>query len=391
MIDRFLVQRYRSLRDIAFEPRALTLITGANGVGKSSLYRSLTLLQRAALGGLGLAVAQEGGIESIAWAGASESASLAAAKAGRAIQGSARPAKNERGIRLGLRTQGCGFELTLGMPEYDPQARSAFIRDPGILEEALWVGEQRNRHSLCMERTGQVASYKDMAGAKRSFGSLPTTESVLSALRDPTALSELHIVRESVRQWRFYDGFRVDADSPLRRARIGVRTPCLASDGADLGACIQTILEIGDADAFQSAVVAGLGVEVEIVVGDGPSYEVVTKVPGVLRSMRAHELSDGTLRYLALMAALFSARPGPLLVLNEPEGSLHPSLITPLAHAIVDASRSTQVWVVTHSTTIASVTRAHDPERVCDVELMKTADGSAQIADQSALERPAWS
>jgi predicted ATPase len=198
-------------------------------------------------------------------------------------------------------------------------------------------------------------------------------------------------VRESVRRWRFYDGFRVDADSPLRRARVGVRTPCLASDGSDLGACIQTILETGDADAFRRAVTAGLGLEVEILLGDGPSYEVVTQVPGALRVMRAHELSDGTLRYLALMAALFSPQPGPLLVLNEPEGSLHPSLIEPLAHAIMDASRLTQVWVVTHSSTIAAIARQHEPERVCDLELVKAADGSAQIVGQGMLDKPAWS
>jgi predicted ATPase len=390
MLDVLVVRRYRSLRDIAFEPRALTLITGANGVGKSSLYRALTLLQRAALGGLSLAIAQEGGIDSIAWAGTAEASSRSAARAGRQIQGTSRSLRGEKGICFGLRTRGCGFELQVGMPEYTPTSPSAFARDPGILHEVLWTGERRTRHSVCLERNGPLAEYVDVHGNRRTFGDLPATDSVLSALSDPAALSELHVVRETIRAWRFYDGFRVDADSPLRRACIGVRTPQLASDGSDLGAAIQTIFEVGDVQGFQGAVRAGLGVEVEIAIGEGPSYEVRTRLSGVLRPMRAHELSDGTLRYIALLAALYAPRPAPLIVLNEPEASLHPALLEPLARAIVDASRQTQVWVVSHSAAIAQITREHDNQRVCDLELVKSPDGATQIRDQTVLDRPAW-
>ena len=68
----------------------------------------------------------------------------------------------------------------------------------------------------------------------------------------------------------------------------------------------------------------------------------------------AAELSDGTLRYLLLVAALLSPRPPGLMVLNEPETSLHPALLAPLARLIGQASSTTQIVVVSHSAPLIS-------------------------------------
>ena len=70
---------------------------------------------------------------------------------------------------------------------------------------------------------------------------------------------------------------------------------------------------------------------------------------GLLRPLKAAELSDGTLRYLLWIAALLSPRPPALMVLNEPETSLHPDLLPALARLIARAARDTQVVVVTHA------------------------------------------
>ena len=55
---------------------------------------------------------------------------------------------------------------------------------------------------------------------------------------------------------------------------------------------------------------------------------------GLLRPLKAAELSDGTLRYLLWVAALLTPRPPGLLVLNEPETSLHPDLLPALGRLI---------------------------------------------------------
>ncbi len=76
-------------------------------------------------------------------------------------------------------------------------------------------------------------------------------------------------------------------------------------------------------------------------------------MPGIRRPRAAKEFSDGMLRYLCLTAALLSQDPPPLLVLNEPETSLHPDLFDPLAAMIVSRSEHSQILVTTHSDSFA--------------------------------------
>ena len=101
----------------------------------------------------------------------------------------------------------------------------------------------------------------------------------------------------------------------------------LSNDGADLAAALQTIIEIGDAEGLAQAVddaFPGSRIKIQ---GKGGRFEVSMRQHGLLRPLAAAELSDGTLRYLLWIAALLSPRPAELLVLNEPETSLHPDLL----------------------------------------------------------------
>jgi predicted ATPase len=335
-----------------------------------------------------MAIAQEGGIGSIAWAGVSEAASKAAGRARRRIQGSAHASGSK--IGLGLSAEGIGFELELGTPGFDPSNDSAFNLDPGVTREYLWVGPTRTHRTICMERTGPSAQCFDADRTQHLITGLLSTESAVSALRDPRRLPELHVFREYLCSFRFYDGFRADMASPLRQPTIGVYSPALDADGSNLAACAQTILEIGDDEAFRDSIRTALGVEIEVLVTEGPRFEVATRVEGVLRALRAHELSDGSLRYIAVATALFSPRPPPVIVFNEPEASLHPSLLVPLARAMRRAAKRTQVWVVTHSETLASALREGDDLPVADIVLERADDGATRIGGQRLLDLPSW-
>ncbi len=77
------------------------------------------------------------------------------------------------------------------------------------------------------------------------------------------------------------------------------------------------------------------------------------------RVFAAPELSDGTLRYLALAGDLLGYRLPPFIGLNEPETSLHPDLMEPLARLIAQAAGRTQVWLVTHSERLAAGSAEH--------------------------------
>jgi predicted ATPase len=123
----------------------------------------------------------------------------------------------------------------------------------------------------------------------------------------------------------------------------------LSHDGADLAAALQTIRQIGDAEGVDAAVNDAFpGARVTVNYGNG-WFEVEMQQHGLLRPLKAAELSDGTLRYLLWVAALLTPRPPGLLVLNEPETSLHPDLLPALGRLIAQTAERSQVVVVSHA------------------------------------------
>lgn len=212
---------------------------------------------------------------------------------------------------------------------------------------------------------------------------------MLAEFADPRTAPEMLALREQVRAWRFYDHFRSDAASPARQPQIGTRTPVLGHEGEDLAAAIATIREIGDAEAFHAAVDDAFpGARVAVRAEDA-RFEVLMHQPGLLRPLRAAELSDGTLRYLLWIAALLTPRPPPLLVLNEPESSLHPDLLPALARLIALAARSSQVVVVSHAARLIAALEDARDEDLRSLVLGKEL-GETRVLNLDADEVPPW-
>lgn len=345
MISRLAVAGYRSLRDIVIELGALTVVTGANGAGKSSLYRALRLLADTAQGRVVQSLAAEGGLSSTLWAGP-ESFSREVKAGIHPVQGTRR--SQPISLRMGFAGDDYGYAIDLGLPLV--AEKTLFGRDPQIKTESLWTGPRLTRNSLFAERRGPLVRIRDDAGQWRDvWRTLEPFDSMMTHAADPRDAVELLTLRERMRSWRFYDHLRTDRDAPARRPQVGTYTPVLASDGADLAAALQTIREIGNPDDLAATIEDAFpGTRLEITAPDG-YFEVELRQHGLLRPLKAAELSDGTLRYLLLAAAMLSPRPPEIMILNEPETSLHPDLLPPLARLIGKAAESTQVIVVSHA------------------------------------------
>ena len=382
MLHTFTAANYRSLRDFKLALEPLTVVTGANGSGKSNVYRALRLVAQAADGRLADSLAQEGGIASVQWAGPHDTRSQQ--KRGVAIQGT--QGRGPLRIRFGFATEDVAYEIALGLPKADGTSR--FNLDPEVKTEAVWQQPPRRRANTWLERDASVVNLRDKDGEwQRLRAPVENNRSVLSELSEPDRFPEVFALRERMRRWRFYDGFRTDPDSPLRQARIGVRTGALAHDGRDLAAALQTILEIGNADALHAAIDDAFPGTRLTVLDESPRFEVGLHTEGLLRPLTAAELSDGTLRYLCLTAALMSPRPPELMVLNEPEQSLHPDLLRPLARQIAAASKRSQVWVISHAA--ALVGAIEDIAQVSAVHLVREF-GETRVAGQGMLDEPVW-
>jgi predicted ATPase len=342
MIHQIAVSGYRSLRDLTVAPGGLTIITGPNGSGKSSFYRSLRLMNDIAHGGIIRSLAAEGGLPSTLWAGP-ESFARTVKQGQHPVEGTRR--KHPVALKLGFAGDDYSYAIELGLP-----VGGFFALDPEIKMEMLWIGAQPGRNNVLAERHGPSVRIRDKTGSwAQAETGLAAYDSMMTHCADPREAQELLIMRERMRAWRFYDHLRTDVEAPARRPQIGTRTPALAGDGSDLAAAVQTIREIGDGDAFDAAIehaFPGHTIDVAIT---GSYFEIEMRQPGLLRPLKATELSEGTLRFLLLAAALLSPRPPGLMVLNEPENSLHVDLIPALAKAIGDAASRTQVILVTHS------------------------------------------
>jgi predicted ATPase len=210
-------------------------------------------------------------------------------------------------------------------------------------------------------------------------------DSMMTHMADPRRTPEILALRERMRRWRFYDHFRTDQEAPARRPQVGTRTPVLASDGADLAAAMQTLREIGDEAALDEAIEDAFPGSRIVVTIQGGLFEVLMHQQGLLRPLRAAELSDGTLRYLLLVTALLTPRPPSLMVLNEPETSLHPSLLEPLARLIAKAAGQAQLVVVSHARPLVDALAKDDRSAVFE---LKKELGETVIDD---LASPAWS
>jgi len=373
------VSGYRSVRELKLKLRQINVLTGPNASGKSNLYNSVFLLAKAAAGGFAQVIAEEGGMPSVLWAGTRKARSLSSSRM--------EPSR----MILGVKTDTFNYEMSCGLPKLQGpipagQFRSAFSMDPEVKEEHVWMEAPGGLKVTFFQRDTKGAWILDSDERLSDYsGELLPTESVLSQLREPHLYPELSALRTEMSRWRFYHHFRTDAESPLRHPQVGVRTPVLSHDGRDLAAALQTINEIGMSEDLHGAVrqaFPGASLEIEHD-EDGGMFAVLMRMPGLKRPLRARELSDGTLRYLCLLAALLSPRPPAFLALNEPETSLHPDLLEPLAKQMVNAARNSQLWVVTHSERLAELVEKHSGESPIRLQL---ANGETRVVGQKMLE-----
>jgi predicted ATPase len=291
-------------------------------------------------------------------------------------------------LRLGFSGGEFGYSIELGLPPQTRESRSAFLHDPEIKRECLWSGEVLRPSALLVDRRGSVVKVRtDDGGWSIVTSALSTFDSMMTHCADPRNTPEMLMLREHIRGWRFYDQLRTDATAPARLPQIGTHTPVLGHDGADFAAALQTIVEIGDAETLsQSVADAFPGSRVEVTNTDG-WFEVQMQQHGLLRPLKAAELSDGTLRYLLWVAALLTPRPPGLLVLNEPETSLHPDLLPALGRLIAAAADRSQIIVVSHAAGLIDTLQS-GPD--CHSILLGKAFGETKLATADDTVRSTW-
>ncbi|HET6157366.1 MAG TPA: DUF2813 domain-containing protein [Dongiaceae bacterium] len=198
------IQGYRSIQRLYFDVDACSIFVGANGVGKTNLYKALGLLRAAADGTLTRAIAQEGGIESVLWAGR-------------------RPGNKPVRLALSAHFETLQYDVEVGLPPPPPfNTEAAFTIEPLIREERL-IMRTGQRKVAMMERKGPMVALRNEDGAREVHkAAVLSSETALAAFPDASRYPEIEIVRRELLEWRLYHDFRTDEASPIRQ-------PCMPS------------------------------------------------------------------------------------------------------------------------------------------------------------------
>lgn len=338
MLKRVHIREYRSLLDLELRFDNVSMISGANGVGKSNCYKALALLKSLAEGSFARFIAGEGGMESALWGGKKRS-------------------DKPRRIIITVEHSQFEYHVEVGVDcivdPLDPDP-SMFKMDPKIRVERLKVHTGSSSRLVGARKSNQLQLLNNDWEFDYYEFPVMASESFLSQVKEPAKFPFVSLVKEALSSWRFYHEFDTSSHSPLRVPQVAFWSPKLEDGGENLASVIRTIWESGfqeDFDEIFEQAFPDMSIAISVMQN---RLELSVTQAHLSRNLNLSEVSDGTLRFLCLAAALLSLDKPDLIVLNEPEMSLNESVYPAIAKLISFASGDSQVIVVTHATELAS-------------------------------------
>lgn len=202
-------------------------------------------------------------------------------------------------------------------------------------------------------------------------------QSILSQRKDPTLYPELTWIGQEFLRMRSYRDWDVSRGSVLRRPQqADLPNDFLAENGENLALVISDLLKRPDVKAalLDNLKLFWEAVQDIVTPPEGGTVQIFFHERGFDTPVSMARLSDGTLRFLCLLAILCHPKPPPLVCIEEPELGLHPDAIATIAKLLVEASSRTQLVVTTHSDALVSAL-SETPEAVVVCE--RTAAGTS--------------
>jgi predicted ATPase len=388
-----LIERLKLTNFLSFGPEGqeielgpLNVLIGPNGSGKSNLLEAFALLQ-ALPTDLGAGVRRAGGIRDLMWKGQQESgpATMEADVEYRthfvAVTDDGLPSWRAVSPELNLRYS---IEMGIGGTQQLVEAETVSFRPNRCLSAGRLLYEYEADGFAKLHgsgRSGQDEAVERISVSRR--------ESILSQRKDPERYHQITYLATMLSRIRLYRDWVFGVAAPSRQMQPTDLSPnVLAEDTSNLALVINRIM--GDSQVRRT-ILAHLQrfhpdyeeVSAEVIGGFARPF---VRERGLREFTPATRLSDGTLRWLALLAVLCHPEPPPLVCIEEPELGLHPDIIHVLAELLREASERTQLIVTTHSDLLVSAF-SDTPEAVivCEKD-----DRGTQLQRLNADELKIW-
>jgi predicted ATPase len=368
MLKRIKITNLLSFGDpgLDLELRPLNVLIGPNGSGKSNLLSVIQLLKSMQTD-LFAAMRSSAAIGDWLWRGASGYS----AEVEVLVDGFASPLRHR---------------VTLGLADLNHR----------VISEEIDVRAEPAPISVLRSKHGRVSDWTHLGGAhlnqSRGLAALAQELDVSNS-----AVAQLASVGTAV--WELATDYRKIATylSWQFGPRTGIRLPqptdgasdVLSDDFSNLALVLSRIDKSASAKATLLAYVKQIfeGVNDYRVIVEGGYAQVFLSESVFDRSIPASRLSDGTLRYLALLAILCDPKPmASTICIDEPELGLHPDLLPGLAKLMIEASERMQLIVTTHSDIIIDAL-SEVPESVVVCERH---DGQTTMRRLVASELAGW-
>ncbi len=371
MITQIEIGGYRLLDEFEADLKPLTVIIGANAVGKSTLIDCLQLIAQCSTVPVNTAIGRHGMASSLLTVGNENRQLTWKITFHQPATWAASPLEKEQALVYGVILQADTLGLQMH-PQYEVlKTREILLghREPLKLLEATpyqrHIFDIKQRRLIPFDEAQpapDVVRESDSAEAtSRSGLQQPAQQEPALLLSQIRFFNEFPIpsrARVLLESMAFYPGFDVTRASALRTRAADIKPDTtLSPNGDNLGTVLHEILTRYDfrsaaeelRDFLRVAYPAFEEIHCDTTYGTPPQVLVGVREKGMSRSMNLWDLSDGLLRFLCLVTALLNPRPPLLVAIDEPELGLHPGLLPIVAEMIKLASERTQVLVTTHS------------------------------------------
>lgn len=371
MFEHIEIEGFRSFRHVELDIPSLAVLIGPNGSGKSNFLDLLSLMAEAAHGGLAEGVASRGGFDNLAFKG------------------------DPGDIFLGLRFQATGvFEeerdnvtFKLKLKKVGPNPRVWFeqvFKDPHPPHMTPLYLMHRDRDG-CMFRSIETGMKEELKALESD------SELAIFQVKDQKKYPTPHKLLRLLQDWTLYRDINVDANAPVRQPSLLRATLRLGPNGANLASVLYSIQQQYPAiwkeieEILKTAYPDFNYITFPAEGGDGKVLLRWWERPYEKESgFSANLLSDGTLKFLCLIAILKNPNPPPLICIDEPELGLHPDWIKLVAELMQSAASRTQLVVTTHSPQLVAKLR---PDQVIVAEKV---DGETQLKRLSEEKLGKW-
>jgi predicted ATPase len=340
--------------------RSLNVLIGPNGSGKSNLIEALGLLRAAPLH-LAAPVRDGGGIRDWLWKGTPGATA--------AIEVVVDNPKGKQPLRHVI--------------EFTEVAQKFELVDERIENAEPYPNKPDDVYFYYRFQRGKPVL--NIVGEQERYlqrEDVASDESILSQRKDPDQYPEITHLGQVYSRFRLYREWSFGRyTAPRQPQKADQPNEFLEPDGANLGLVLNRLRRELDVKRSLLENLRELydGIEDYDVSVEGGTVQVFFQESGF--AIPATRLSDGTLRYLCLLAILCDPKPPPLVCIEEPELGLHPDILPTIARLLQEASSKTQLVVTTHSDILVDQF-SETPESVVVCEksegqtTMKRLDGS---------------